>query len=110
MTRDGFRLVGFALRARLLELWNRTLRISRRTPKQLRLCESLPLGERRFVAVVEFERERFLLGGTPSSLVLLSRLADSGGPSERKIEEQPEEVATLWVAEAGRLRRRGGRC
>jgi flagellar biogenesis protein FliO len=59
------------------ELWGRVLRLSRRTPKSLRLCESLPLGERRFVAVVEFERARFLVGGTPSSVVLLSRLEDS---------------------------------
>jgi flagellar biogenesis protein FliO len=63
-------------------LWERVLRISRRTPKGLRLCESLPLGERRFVAVVEFEKARFLVGGTASSLVLLSRLADSGEPAE----------------------------
>lgn len=63
-------------------LWERALRISRRTPKGLRLCESLPLGERRFVAVVEFEKARFLVGGTASSLVLLSRLADSGEQAE----------------------------
>ena len=34
------------------------------------------LGERRFVAVVEFERARFLVGGTTSSLVLLARLGN----------------------------------
>lgn len=71
-----------ALRGRLAGLWNRCLRISRRTPKPLRLCASLPLGERRFVAVVEFEKARFLLGGTSSSLVLLSRLADSESRTE----------------------------
>jgi hypothetical protein len=43
-------------------------------PKRLRLCETLTLGERRFVAVVQFEGRRFLLGGTASSVVLLSRL------------------------------------
>ena len=59
---------------RFIALWERVLRLSRRAPKRLRLCESLPLGERRFVAVVEFEQTRFLVGGTPSSLVLLSRL------------------------------------
>ncbi len=65
--------------------WERVLRLSRRPPKGLRLCQSLPLGDRRFVAVVEFERERFLVGGTPASLVLLSRLTDSGGGAgERK--------------------------
>lgn len=61
---------------RVLALWERFLRLSRRAPRRLRLCESLPLGERRFVAVVEFDESRFLVGGTPSSLVLLSRLQD----------------------------------
>ncbi len=66
--------------------WERVVRLSRRTPKELRLCASLPLGERRFVAVVEFERARFLLGGTPSSLVLLSRLEDAGERREHEWE------------------------
>ena len=114
MAKESFRFSWNALRVRLREMWKRTLRISRRTPKQLRLCESLPLGERRFVAVVEFEKERFLLGGTPSSMVLLSRLADSAGPSELKLKEEgeKEEVGTTrWGAEAKRLTgRRGGRC
>jgi flagellar biogenesis protein FliO len=48
----------------------------RRPVRRLRLCESLALGERRFVAVIEFERSRFLVGGTPNSLVLLTRLAE----------------------------------
>lgn len=48
--------------------------IARRGHRRLHLCENLPLGERRFVAVVEFEQTRFLVGGTPSSLVLLARL------------------------------------
>jgi flagellar biogenesis protein FliO len=54
--------------------WQRILQLGRRAPRRLRLCESLPLGERRFVAVVEFEQTRFLLGGTSASLVLLARL------------------------------------
>jgi flagellar biogenesis protein FliO len=61
---------------RALQLWRRILRLSRRAPRRLRLCESLPLGERRFVAVVEFGQARFLLGGTSASLVLLARLED----------------------------------
>jgi flagellar biogenesis protein FliO len=67
-----------ALWARLEGLWERVLRMSRRPAKTLRLCQSLPLGERRFVAVVEVEKERFLVGGTANSLVLLSRLPSSG--------------------------------
>jgi flagellar biogenesis protein FliO len=78
MTAETLRVSASAFRVRTLALWERVLRFSRRVPRRLRLCESLPLGDRRFVAVVEFEQERFLLGGTPSSLVLLSRLADGG--------------------------------
>lgn len=52
----------------------------RRRPRSLRLCESLSLGERRFVAVVAYEKSRFLLGGTSRSVVLLARLeAEAGG-------------------------------
>jgi len=43
------------------------------------LCESVPFGERRFVAVVEFEQSRFLIGGTSASLVLLARLENVAG-------------------------------
>jgi flagellar biogenesis protein FliO len=64
---------------RLAAFWRRMLRASRREAKRLRLLESLPMGERRFVAVVEFERERFLLGGTAGSLVLLARLGMARG-------------------------------
>jgi flagellar biogenesis protein FliO len=76
----GFGEVRLAVRPRqsyarmLLRACRRILRLSRRAPRRLRLCESLTLGDRRFVAVVEFEQSRFLLGGTAGSLVLLARL------------------------------------
>jgi hypothetical protein len=88
------------LRSRLRELWSRILRSSRRTPKSLRLCASLPLGERRFVAVVEFEQARFLVGGTSSSLVLLSRLRDCRAGAEEEIEAG---AAGLAEAKPGRI-------
>ena len=72
--------------------WCRLLSLTRRSPRRLRLCESLPLGERRFVAVVEFEDFRFLLGGTSSSLVLLARLDSETNPaSEYAATAQPAE-------------------
>ena len=76
-----------------MAVWERVLRLSRRAPKRLRLCESLPLGERRFVAVVEFDEARFLVGGTPSSLVLLSRLQDAGKGAEDEPEKAPSNAA-----------------
>src|SRR5271170_784647 len=75
-----------ALRTGLRILWERAVKISRRPEKRLRLCESLPLGERRFVAVVEFEKARFLVGGTATTLVLLSRLGE-GMLREAELEE-----------------------
>jgi Flagellar biosynthesis protein, FliO len=65
-------------------LFARVLHLSSRAPRRLRLCESLPLGERRFVAVVEFESSRFLVGGTSASLVLLARLQDAGTEADRQ--------------------------
>lgn len=51
------------------------------SPRRLRLCEAVPLGDKRFVAVVQFERNRFLIGGAPNSVVLLTRLdADGSAP------------------------------
>lgn len=64
----------FDLWRRARSVWEQMLGWSRRRPRRLRLCESLPLGERRFVAVIEFEDARFLVGGTSASLVLLARL------------------------------------
>jgi flagellar biogenesis protein FliO len=82
-----------ALWSRLAALWDRVSRLSQRAPKTLRLCQSLPLGERRFVAVVEFEKARFLVGGTSSSLVLLSRLTDSGCEVEDERESDARQLA-----------------
>lgn len=75
--------------------WQRLLRLSGRTQRRLRLCESLPLGERRFVAVIEFEQSRFLVGGTPTSLVLLSRLENIAG-------EEPAPASSADIAMRGK--------
>ena len=83
-------------------IWKRALRLGRREPRRLRLCESLPLGERRFVAVVEFEEARFLLGGTSSSIVLLSRLAD-----EQNGDSQQPHVNRAWEVRTNRMRTQG---
>ena len=57
-------------------------RWSARPVRQLRLRETLALGERRFVAVVELGRRRFLIGGTGSSMVLLARLPAADGEEQ----------------------------
>ena len=57
------------------------IRVSRR--RALRLCETLSLGEKRLVAVVEFDNQRFLLAATQQNITLLQSL----GPA--KDEENP---------------------
>jgi hypothetical protein len=47
---------------------------SRQSRKRLRVCESVSLGEKRFVAVIEVDGEQFLVGGASSSVATLARL------------------------------------
>jgi len=42
--------------------------------KMLKVCESVSLGEKRFVAVVQVASERFLIGGASTSVSMLARL------------------------------------
>ncbi len=45
--------------------------------KRLRLSETLPLGEKRFVALVSVEGREFLIGGGASGVSLLAQLGKS---------------------------------
>jgi flagellar biogenesis protein FliO len=63
----------------------------RRSERRLRLCEMLPLGEKRFVAVVEYGAERFVLAGTPQRISLLKRLPISGEGLKAKPNGEPDE-------------------
>ena len=65
----------FALWARLSLLWRQIGTHSKL--RRLRLCESLSLGEKRFVAVVQFDTQQFLIGGGPASINLLARLGET---------------------------------
>ena len=60
-------------------LWKRLVETARPHPRDLRLCESVLLGDRRFVAVIAYGQSRFLLGATSASLVLLAKLEDAAG-------------------------------
>jgi len=46
----------------------------RRRERLLRVSETLSLGERRFLAIVQVDRERFLIGGTGQHIALLQKL------------------------------------
>jgi flagellar biogenesis protein FliO len=44
--------------------------------RRLRLCETLSLGEKRFLAILECDHRTYLLAGTPDSVALLQCLDD----------------------------------
>jgi len=46
-----------------------------REPRRLRLCETLSLGNRGYVAVVRYRDQQFLVGGTNHSIALLAQLS-----------------------------------
>lgn len=71
------------------------VRIQRRE-RLLRVCESLSLGERRFLAIVQVERERLLIGGTAQSITLLQKLEQPAAADRSAAAESitvPAEVA-----------------
>jgi flagellar biogenesis protein FliO len=59
-----------------------------RVVKQLRLCETLALGERRFLAVVQFGQQKFLIGTAGNSISLLTSLGEQNASSEIEIRGQ----------------------
>jgi flagellar biogenesis protein FliO len=63
------------LATRLNTIWR-----SQKKRKTLAVRETASLGERRFVAVIQFERQRFLIGASPSSVTLLTQLRDAEAP------------------------------
>ena len=63
------------LMARLTVVWNWTQqKLRSQGKKRLRVCESVSLGEKRFVAVIQVDGEQFLVGGSSSSVATLAHL------------------------------------
>ena len=55
--------------------WLRSLQRSTKSQSRLKLCDTLSLGERRFVALIEMESQQFLVGGSASTVTLLATLS-----------------------------------
>ena len=54
--------------------WLLAKRQAQLNSKRLRICEQVSLGEKRFVAIVQVDRQQFLLGGSANSVSLLGQL------------------------------------
>jgi flagellar biogenesis protein FliO len=75
-------IVGHWSESLLIRIWATLKWIAQRIKaqqahKNLRVCESVSLGEKRFVAVVQVDEERFLIGGSSSSVAFLTRLQET---------------------------------
>ena len=77
-------------------LGSRLQSLHRRVPHRLRLLETLGLGERRLIAVIEFDRRKFLVGGTGESVCLLADL--SGRKSRTCVQDT---IPTWSFSESG---------
>jgi Flagellar biosynthesis protein, FliO len=71
----------------ILGLFHRTLsavwkgsigKVASRRERRLRLCETVSLGERRFVALIQFDDQPLLVGVTGNSITLLTQPASCG--------------------------------
>ena len=54
--------------------WTKTQVAARQRRKRLRVCESVSLGEKRFVAVIQVDGQQFLVGGASNSIAMLAQL------------------------------------
>lgn len=48
--------------------------LMRGVPRRLRVAETVSLGEKRFVSILQVDGEQFLVGGSSSNVVLLAKL------------------------------------
>lgn len=73
-------------------------KMRRRThAKKLRVTDTVPLGERRFVAVVQFEKERFLIGGCSGAISLLANLHPENAAADFKTVLNASEESGITV-------------
>jgi flagellar biogenesis protein FliO len=56
--------------------WMQARQRARSTTRRLRVAETVSLGEKRFVAVVQVDGRHFLLAGGPTNIALLAQLDD----------------------------------
>jgi flagellar biogenesis protein FliO len=64
-----------------LRRWLQARRVERSGDRRLRVAETVSLGEKRFVAVVQVDGRHFLLAGGPTNIALLAQL-DANEPFE----------------------------
>lgn len=54
--------------------WLQQKRRAQIAAKRLRVCETVSLGEKRFISLVQVDGKQFLIGGAPNSVSMLAQL------------------------------------
>jgi len=72
------RRTGLLLASLWAQVSNVISKITTNRSRGLRLCESLSLGDKRILAIVECDHQRFLVAATPQNISLLQSL----GPAQ----------------------------
>ncbi|MBZ5663518.1 MAG: flagellar biosynthetic protein FliO [Acidobacteriia bacterium] len=80
------RIFSFAA-APLKLIWRSLVVGARDKRKALSVRATVALGDRRFVSVIQFERQRFLIGSSPSSVALLAHLPDESADGQKNTKE-----------------------
>jgi len=88
---DFFTLAAARLKVFCSVTWSSFVSRTRSQRKMLSVGESAALGDHRFVSVIQFERQRFLIGSSPSSITLLAQLPDRPSNGEEVREESKKE-------------------
>jgi flagellar biogenesis protein FliO len=90
-----------------LRQWLQARRVERFSDKRLRVAETVSLGEKRFVAVVQVDGRHFLLAGGPTNIALLAQL-DPNEPFEEVLKKTMT-VPTKQPAKRKRAVKRTGK-
>jgi flagellar biogenesis protein FliO len=87
--------------------WVQARRVERSSDKRLRVAETVSLGEKRFVAVVQVDGRHFLVAGGPANIALLAQL-DTNEPFEDVLKKTMT-VPTKQPAKRKRAAKRAGK-
>jgi hypothetical protein len=74
--RDFSALAAGQIKFFLRAVWKPLIGRARSQRKKLTVCDTTALGDRRFVSILQVERQRFLIGYSPSTVTLLAQLPD----------------------------------
>jgi flagellar biogenesis protein FliO len=64
---------GFAGIVQKFFTWTKA-RVARQSRKRIRISETVSLGEKRFIAVIQVDQVEFLIGGGSNSIAMLTKL------------------------------------